>query len=42
MILAPASMSARWEKACGKLPRCRRGVDVELLGEAPERRGDPE
>jgi hypothetical protein len=42
MILAAASMRARWEKACGKVAEVSTGVDVELLGAEPERRGDPQ
>ena len=42
MIRAAASISARCENACGKLPRCRAGLGVELLGVEPERRGDPQ
>ena len=42
MIRAAASISARWEKAWGKLPRWRAGARVELLGVQAERRGDPQ
>ena len=42
MIRAPASISARWENACGKLPRCLPVLRVELLGVQAQRRGDAE
>ena len=42
MIRAAASISARCENACGKLPRWRPVVGVELLGVEAERRGDPQ
>ena len=42
MIRAAASISARCENACGKLPRWRPVLGVELLGVEPQRRGDPQ
>ena len=42
MILAAASIRARWEKACGKFPRWRPVLGVELLGVEAERGGDTE
>ena len=39
MIRAAASISARCENACGKLPEVAAGVGVELLGVEAERRG---
>ena len=40
MIRAAASISARCENACGKLPEVAAGVGVELLGVEAERRRD--
>ena len=40
MIRAAASISARWENAWWKFPRCRPVAAVELLGVEPEGRGD--
>ena len=40
MIRPPASSSARCENAWGKLPEVPAGVDVELLGVEPQRRGN--
>ena len=37
-----ASIRARCENACGKFPRCRPVLGVELLRVEPERRGDVE
>ena len=42
MIRPAASISARWEKALGEVSEVPSSVDVELLCEQAERRGDPQ
>ena len=42
MIRPAASMSARWENACGKLPRRRPASTSNSSAKSAERRGDPQ